>query len=73
MAAMVTQYDQHRVRCGCGRVHTATRPEGARSGRVGYGPLCRTVGYAALRWIIACGGCWLTRVGRHNVLLVVAS
>lgn len=34
----VTQYDQHRVRCGCGRVHTATRPAGARSGAVGYGP-----------------------------------
>jgi transposase len=34
----VTQYDQHSVRCGCGKVHTATRPEGARSGRVGYGP-----------------------------------
>jgi len=37
----VTQYDQHRVRRGCGRVHTAARPEGARSGIVGYGPLCR--------------------------------
>jgi transposase len=34
----VTQYDQHRVRCRCGRVHTAPRPEGARSGIVGYGP-----------------------------------
>jgi transposase len=34
----ITQYDQHRVRCGCGRTHTATRPEGARSGPVGYGP-----------------------------------
>jgi transposase len=34
----VTQYDQHRVRCGCGKVHTAARPEGARSGIVGYGP-----------------------------------
>ncbi|MCA1682158.1 MAG: IS66 family transposase [Actinobacteria bacterium] len=34
----VTQYDQHSVRCGCGRVHTATRPGGARSGTVGYGP-----------------------------------
>ncbi|HWR48319.1 MAG TPA: transposase, partial [Pseudonocardiaceae bacterium] len=34
----VTQYDQHRVRCGCGRVHTAKRPAGARSGIVGYGP-----------------------------------
>jgi transposase len=36
--ARVTQYDQHAVRCGCGKVHTATRPEGARSGPVGYGP-----------------------------------
>ncbi|MGH3912983.1 MAG: IS66 family transposase [Pseudonocardiaceae bacterium] len=34
----VTQYDQHVVRCGCGRVHTAARPEGARRGPVGYGP-----------------------------------
>jgi transposase len=34
----VTQYDQHAVRCGCGAVHTAARPDGARSGPVGYGP-----------------------------------
>jgi len=34
----VIQYDQHAVRCGCGQVHTADRPEGARSGPVGYGP-----------------------------------
>lgn len=38
MTVTVTQYDQHRVRCGCGRVHTAARPDGARSGLVGYGP-----------------------------------
>jgi transposase len=38
VAVTVTQYDQHRVQCGCGRRHTATRPEGARSGPVGYGP-----------------------------------
>jgi transposase len=38
ISVKVTQYDQHRVRCGCGRVHTATGPEGARSGIVGYGP-----------------------------------
>jgi transposase len=38
VAVKVTQYDQHRVRCGCGRVHTAARPEGARPGIVGYGP-----------------------------------
>ena len=38
VAVTVTQYDQHQVRCGCGRVHTAARPDGARSGPVGYGP-----------------------------------
>jgi hypothetical protein len=32
------QYEQHRVRCGCGKIHTAVRPEGARPGPVGYGP-----------------------------------
>jgi hypothetical protein len=34
----ITQYDQHQVRCGCGRTHTAARPAGARPGPVGYGP-----------------------------------
>jgi transposase len=34
----ITQYDQHQVQCGCGRRHTADRPDGARSGPVGYGP-----------------------------------
>jgi hypothetical protein len=38
VSARVTQYDQHQVECGCGRLHTADRPEGARSGPVGYGP-----------------------------------
>jgi transposase len=38
VAVMVTQYDQHQVECGCGARHTAGRPEGARSGPVGYGP-----------------------------------
>lgn len=38
VAVRVTQYDQHRVRCRCGKVHTATRPAGARPGRTGYGP-----------------------------------
>jgi transposase len=38
ISVKITQYDQHRVRCGCGRVHTAARPAGARSGIVGYGP-----------------------------------
>ncbi|MBN2871988.1 MAG: IS66 family transposase [Halothiobacillaceae bacterium] len=34
----ITQYDQHQVRCRCGAAHAATRPEGARTGPVGYGP-----------------------------------
>jgi transposase len=38
MRAAVTQYDQHAVRCGCGKVHTAPRPEGAGTGKVEYGP-----------------------------------
>ena len=38
VSVRVTQYDQHQVRCGCGKIHTAGRPEGARSGPVGYGP-----------------------------------
>ena len=38
LSVSVTQYDQHQVRCGCGRLHTATRPDGARCGLVGYGP-----------------------------------
>jgi transposase len=38
MSVTVTQYDQHQVCCGCGRLHTATRPAGARAGVVGYGP-----------------------------------
>ena len=38
ISVTVTQYDQHQVRCGCGRVHTAARPEGVRGGQVGYGP-----------------------------------
>jgi hypothetical protein len=38
VAVRITQYDQHRVVCRCGRVHTAGRPEGARPGSVGYGP-----------------------------------
>jgi hypothetical protein len=36
--AKVTQFDQHAVACGCGKVHTAARPDGARTGPVGYGP-----------------------------------
>jgi uncharacterized coiled-coil protein SlyX/transposase len=38
LSVTVTQYDQHQVRCGCGTIHTASRPEGARAGLVGYGP-----------------------------------
>jgi hypothetical protein len=38
ISVSITQYDQHQVRCGCGQVHTAVRPEGARAGVVGYGP-----------------------------------
>jgi transposase len=38
VAVTVTQYDQHQVECGCGKLHTADRPEGARCGPVGYGP-----------------------------------
>ena len=38
VAVKVTQYDQHQVECGCGKVHTARRPDGARRGSVGYGP-----------------------------------
>ena len=35
VAVRITQYDQHEVACGgCGRRHTATRPEGARPGPV---------------------------------------
>jgi hypothetical protein len=38
VVAELTQFDQHAVRCACGKVHTAPRPEGARSGPIGYGP-----------------------------------
>lgn len=29
VSATNIQYEQHTVRCGCGKVHTAARPEGA--------------------------------------------
>jgi hypothetical protein len=32
ISVSITQYDQHQVRCGCGRIHTAQRPDGARTG-----------------------------------------
>jgi transposase len=38
VSVKITQYDQHAVRCGCGRVHTAACPEGARTGTVGCCP-----------------------------------
>jgi hypothetical protein len=38
VSVKVTQYGQHQVRCGCGRLHIAERPEGVRPGVVGYGP-----------------------------------
>jgi len=38
LSVEIIQYDLHRVECGCATVHTAARPEGARSGPVGYGP-----------------------------------
>ncbi|MFD0503592.1 IS66 family transposase [Streptomyces chiangmaiensis] len=41
VSVSVVQYDQHAVACGCGRVHTAKRPEGAGAGRVEYGPNLR--------------------------------
>ena len=41
VSATTTQYEQHAVRCGCGKVHTAARPDGAGVGRVGYGPNLR--------------------------------
>ncbi|MGW4517286.1 IS66 family transposase [Streptomyces sp. NPDC004393] len=41
VSVSVVQYDQHAVACECGRVHTATRPEGAGAGRVEYGPNLR--------------------------------
>jgi transposase len=38
VSVTVTQYDQHAVRCSCGKVHTADRTSGAVAGPVGYGP-----------------------------------
>src|SRR3954447_1697374 len=37
-AVTIPHNDQPQVECGCGRRHTADRPDGARSGPVGYGP-----------------------------------
>lgn len=41
VAATTTQYELHTVRCGCGKEHTAARPDGAGGGRVEYGPNLR--------------------------------
>jgi transposase len=38
VSVKVVQFDQHQVQCGCGEIHTATRPAGSRPGPVGYGP-----------------------------------
>ena len=38
MSATVTQHDRHAVRCGCGRMHVAPRPEGVADAAVSFGP-----------------------------------
>ncbi|WP_325051161.1 IS66 family transposase [Micromonospora craniellae] len=38
MTATVTQHDRHAVRCGCGAMHVAARPEGVPDAGVSYGP-----------------------------------
>jgi len=38
MSATCTQHDLHAVRCGCGQIHVAPRPEGVPDTPVGYGP-----------------------------------
>src|SRR5262245_27470969 len=38
MSATCTQHDLYAVRCGCGRVHVAGRPEGLADTPVSYGP-----------------------------------
>jgi hypothetical protein len=38
VAVRVTQHDLHRVRCACGRVHTAGRPAGLPAVPASYGP-----------------------------------
>lgn len=51
VAVEVTQYDQPAVACGCGQVHTAARPDGARGGPVGYGPSLQAL---AVYLLVAC-------------------
>lgn len=38
MSAQCIQHDLHAVRCGCGQVHVAQRPEGLADAPVSYGP-----------------------------------
>jgi transposase len=38
MSARCVQHDLYAVRCGCGRVHVADRPDGVADTRVSYGP-----------------------------------
>ena len=38
VSATVTQHDRHAVRCGCGRMHVAARPDGVPDTTVSYGP-----------------------------------
>jgi transposase len=38
MSATCTQHDRYAVRCGCGRVHVAARPDGFAETPVSYGP-----------------------------------
>jgi transposase len=38
MSAQCVQHDLHAVRCGCGQVHVASRPDGLADAAVSYGP-----------------------------------
>jgi transposase len=38
VTATVTQHDRHAVRCGCGTMHIAARPEGVADAAVSFGP-----------------------------------
>jgi transposase len=39
----ITQHDLHRVRCGCGRVHVAARPQDVQGSPANYGPNLRAL------------------------------
>lgn len=43
VTATITQHDLHRVRCGCGRVHDAARPEDVQGSPASYGPNLRAL------------------------------